>query len=124
MHKVLEEEVKVTKAMINKVVGDESLSKSAKMKALFDLGMTVKDIAVTLNVRYNFVYNVISNHVNVNGIQVERTVKTGKKEQIIELFQAGKSNKEISIELKTNYNYVYNTIKAFKASQPAQEEAK
>lgn len=123
MHKVLEEEVKVTKAMINKVVGDESLSKSAKMKALFDLGMTVKDIAVTLDVRYNFVYNVISNHVNVNGIQVERTVKTGKKEQIIELFQAGKSNKEISIELKTNYNYVYNTIKTFKASQ-AEQEAK
>lgn len=112
-------EVKVTKAMVTKVVNNEGLSKSAKMKELFDLGMEVKEIAEVMAVRYNFVYNVVSNYCNMNGIETAVTKKAGKKEAIIELFLAGKSNKEISIELKTNYNYVFNTLKAYKAEQAA-----
>lgn len=109
-------EFKMSKAAVAKIVGDESVSKSAKMKVLFEAGMELKTIAETLNVRYNFVYNVISNHVTVNGVAVEKNQKAGKKEAIIELHKAGKTNKEISAELKTNYNYVYNTIKAYKAT--------
>lgn len=123
MKKVQEGTTKVTKAGINKVVADETISKSGKMKLLFDMGLEVKEIATVMGVRYNFVYNVVSNYCNMNGIQVETQKKESKKDQIIELFLAGKSNKEISIELKSNYNYVFNTIKAYKASQPAETKA-
>ena len=118
MHKQLEENYKApTAGQIKKVVENEGLSKSAKMKELFEMGLEIKVIAEHLQVRYNFVYNVISNYVNMNGIPVETNKKVGKKDMIIELFLAGKTNKEISIELKTNYNYVYNTVKQYKASQ-------
>lgn len=117
MKKVLEQEVKVTKAAIDKVLNGEG-SKSQKMKDLFDLGLEVKEISQLMAVRYNFVYNVVSNYCNMNGIAVESAEKTGKKDQIIELFLAGKSNKEIAIELKTNYNYVFNVLKQYKAENP------
>lgn len=117
MHKKLGENYKApTAAQIKKVVENEGLSKSAKMKELFEMGLPIKDIAQHLGVRYNFVYNVISNYVNMNGIEVETTKKANKKDAIIELHKAGKTNKEISIDLKTNYNYVYNTVKQYKAS--------
>lgn len=120
MKKQMEQEVKVTKAMVTKVVNGEG-SKSGKMKDLFEMGMEIKEIATALDVRYNFVYNVISNHCNMNGIKVEKSQKAGKKEEIIKLFVEGKTNKEISIELKTNYNYVFNVIKQYKASQVVAE---
>jgi transposase len=101
----------------------EEVSKSQKMKNLFELGMEVKEISTLMGVRYNFVYNVISNYVNMNKIPTESQKKEGKKEQIIALFLEGKSNKEISIELSTNYNYVFNTLKAYKAEQPQEQKA-
>lgn len=100
---------------VQAVVNSE-VSKSQKMKELFELGLEIKEIAVLMAVRYNFVYNVVSNYVNMNGIQVEKNVKAGKKEAILEMWAAGKSNKEISIELKTNYNYVFNVVKTAKAA--------
>jgi transposase len=124
MRKVMEQEVKVTQAMINKVVNDEGMSKSSKMKALFDLGLEVKEIANILGVRYNFVYNVISNYCSMNGIKVETNKRESKRDQIIELHKQGLSNKEISIELKTNYNYVFNVIKAYKRAQEMEKESK
>lgn len=110
----IKNENKMTKAAIEKLVKDEAVSKSSKMKQLFSAGMSIKEIATLLDVRYNFVYNVISNYVTVEGVEVETTKKAGKKEAIIELFKQGKSNKEISAELKSNYNYVYNVLKAYK----------
>ena len=124
MRKVMEQEVKVTQAMIKKVVADEGMSKSAKMKALFDLGLEVKEIANVLGVRYNFVYNVVSNYCNTNGIPVETNKRESKRDKIIELHKQGLSNKEISIELKTNYNYVFNVIKAYKRAQEMEAEGK
>jgi len=120
MKKLLDQSVKGLDKKVQEVLASEA-SKSAKMKALFDLGLPVKEIAAVMDVRYNFVYNVVSNYCNMNGIQVETTKKEGKKDAIIQLYLAGKSNKEISIELKTNYNYVFNTIKQYKAANP--EEA-
>lgn len=120
--KVLGEDVKISKAAVEKVLKSEA-SKSNKMKELFDMGLEIKEISSLMNVRYNFVYNVISNYCNVNGIKVESTKKEGKKDQIIQLFLAGKSNKEISIELKTNYNYVFNVIKAYKAEHAPEAKA-
>lgn len=121
MKKVQEIGTIATLEQIDKVLGEETLSKSKKMLALFDLGMEVKEIAQIMAVRYNFVYNVVSNHCNMNGIQTETSAKEGKKDQIIALYNVGKSNKEISIELKTNYNYVFNVLKAYKAEHPKEE---
>lgn len=123
MKKLLEVEVAVTEEGIMSILNSE-MSKSKKMIALFDLGLETKEISDVMTkhegklVRYNFVYNVLSNHCNINSVPVETSEKTGKKDQIITMFLTGKSNKEISIELKTNYNYVFNTIKTYKKEHP------
>lgn len=107
---------KLTATQIKKILADETTSKSHKMKELFNAGHTIKEISAMLDVRYNFAYNVISNYITVYGVEVESTKQASKKDAIIELFKQGKSNKEISAELKANYNYVYNTIKAYKST--------
>jgi hypothetical protein len=122
MKKVINEtEVKnITGAMIKKILTNETLSKSKKMIAMFELGMEVKEIANIMTedegklVRYNFVYNVVSNYSTVNAIKTETNKKEGKKDLIIAMYLDGKTNKEISIDLRTNYNYVFNTIKDYK----------
>ena len=101
---------------VTKVLKAEG-SKSGKMKQLFDMGMDVKSIAELMGVRYNFVYNVVSNYANMNGMQLSTTKKTGKKDEIIALHLQGKTKKEISIDLKTNYNYVFNVLKQYQAEQ-------
>lgn len=105
----------LTTKQVQKVIQGDG-SKSAKMKTLFEAGMEIKEIATLMDVRYNFVYNVVSNHINMNGLAVEKNNKASKKDEIIKLYLENKSNKEISIELKTNYNYVFNTIKQYKNS--------
>lgn len=114
MKKLNVEKVLGTKA-IEKVVADETLSKSAKVKALFDGGMEVKAIAAALDIRYNFAYNVISNYIIVNEIEVETGRKASKKDAVWALLDEGKSAKEIAVELKTNYNYVYKLKKDWTA---------
>lgn len=108
-----------TKTQVAKVMADEGLSKSAKMRGLFDLGLDIKDISEACGVRYNFVYNVISNYVNINDIDVEKTQTSGKKDMILSLHLEGKTKTEISKLLKTNYNYVYKVIKDFQGEQAA-----
>lgn len=114
--------IKMSAAAQGKLVADPNLSKSAKIKQLFDAGNDVKTIASIMDIRYNFAYNVVSNYINMNDIQVNKDTKVNKKDLIIEQHIAGKSNKEISIELKTNYNYVFNTIKNYKMNQADQTE--
>ncbi|MMZ45194.1 hypothetical protein D3C76_169640 [compost metagenome] len=105
-----------------KVLADKEISKSQKMKDLFHLGYAVNEISDMLKVRYNFVYNVISNYVTVEGITVEKSEKFGKKDQIIALWLNGSTLKAISGELKTNYNYVYNVIKTYKLENPGVQQ--
>ena len=88
-------------------------SKSKAMVELYNEGLDIKQIAQAMDVRYNFVYNVISNHCRMNDIEL-RTNKgneNSKKVMIEKLFKEGKTNVEISKELKTNYNYVYKITK-------------
>ena len=97
---------------IQKIINN-STSKSKAMVALYNSGLEIKQIANIMQVRYNFVYNVVSNYCRINNIEL-RTNKNNtnsKKLQIEELFKAGKSNVEIAKELKTNYNYVYKITK-------------
>lgn len=109
MKKVMESKMseKVLAKKVEEVMGKEGVSKSGKMKELFNLGLEVKDIALMLGVRYNFVYNVVSNMVIIEGIEVESNRKASKKDAVWGLLDQGKTVKEIAIELKTNYNYIY-----------------
>lgn len=106
----------LSQAKVNKLVQDTELSKSAKIKQLFEAGYSVKQISELLSIRYNFAYNVISNHVNVNGLEVESTKQPSKKDDIIQLHISGSSLKQISIDLKTNYNYVHKIVKEYKST--------
>jgi galactitol-specific phosphotransferase system IIB component len=96
---------------IKKILVSE-ISKSEKMKKLFMGGLDVKSISEMMNVRYNFVYNVVSNMIRVNDMEKEvvKEVKENKKDEIIKLLKEGKSNIEICKKLKCNYNYVWKVV--------------
>lgn len=98
---------------INKLINDATLSKSKKFIALYNGGLEIKEIASLLNVRYNFVYNVISNYCRMNEVELRTNQVDGSSKKVLieELFKQGKSNTEIAKELKTNYNYVYKITK-------------
>lgn len=107
----------MTKNEIKKVLEGEG-SKSKKMLALYDGGMEIGEIAKAMDVRYNFVYNVVSNVCRKSGTEVRTTKKQGAvKNGIIALIQAGKTNTEIQKELGTNYNYVFKVRKEYEATQ-------
>ena len=98
---------------VMKIVNGEG-SKSSKMLRLYDEGMEIGAIAKLLGVRYNFVYNVVSNNCRKNGEDVRVSKKLGSvKESIIELIEKGMSNTEISRELGKNYNYVFKVRKEY-----------
>lgn len=101
---------------IKKILSGDT-SKSKKMVELYNGGLEIKQIAELMGVRYNFVYNVVSNYCRMNEVEL-RTNKdnsNSKKVQIEKLFREGKSNTEIAAELKTNYNYVYKITKSLTA---------
>lgn len=102
----------MTKKEINTILGSE-VSKSKKMVELYNAGLEIKEIATLMEVRYNFVYNVISNMCRMNDVELRTNKDSGnsKKALIIAMFNEGKSNTEIAKELKTNYNYVYKITK-------------
>ena len=77
---------------------NNATSKSKAMIELYNGGLDIKQIAQAMDVRYNFVYNVISNHCRMNDIEL-RTNKgneNSKKVMIEKLFKEGKTNIEIS----------------------------
>lgn len=92
-------------------------SKSSKIKRLFLIGYEIKEIANFLNIRYNFVYNVIQNFTIIQDIQTIQNNTISKKDEINRLFQENKSPKEIAIILKTNLNYIYKIIAEIKDNQ-------
>ena len=102
----------MTKKEITTIL-ESNESKSKKMIALYNGGMEIKEIATLMEVRYNFVYNVISNMCRMNDVELRTNKGNGnsKKAIIIEMMREGKSNTEIAKELKTNYNYVYKITK-------------
>ena len=97
---------------INKIINNAA-SKSKAMIELYNGGLEIKQIAQAMDVRYNFVYNVISNHCRMNDVELRTNQASGSSKKVLieQLFKEGKSNTEISKELKTNYNYVYKITK-------------
>jgi len=102
---------------INNIINNAA-SKSKAMISLYNEGLEIKQIAEAMNVRYNFVYNVISNYCRMNEVELRtnKVNESSKKVLIEQLFKEGKSNTEIAKELKTNYNYVYKITKALTAA--------
>ena len=98
---------------------NNATSKSKAMVELYNEGLDIKQIAEAMQVRYNFVYNVVSNYCRMNEVELRTNKENGnsKKAKIAELFAQGKSNTEIAKELKTNYNYVYKITKELMAAQ-------
>ena len=98
---------------------NNATSKSKAMIELYNGGLEIKQIAQAMDVRYNFVYNVVSNYCRMNEVELRTNKENGnsKKAQIAKLFAQGKSNTEIAKELKTNYNYVYKSTKELMAAQ-------
>ena len=97
---------------IQKIINNAS-SKSQAMVELYNQGLEIKQIANAMDVRYNFVYNVISNYCRMNDIELRtnKNNENSKKVMIEKLFHEGKTNVEIASILKTNYNYVYKITK-------------
>lgn len=109
---------KLTEKKFKELLENSEISKSSKIKRLFLAGYTIKEISNFLNIRYNFAYNVISNYVITEQVEVFKEVNVeSKKDLIIEQFKQGNSLKEISVNLRTNYNYVFNVVKSYKAEQ-------
>ena len=103
---------------IQKII-NTSTRKSQAMVELYNQGLEIKEIAEAMQVRYNFVYNVVSNYCRMNEVELRTNKENGnsKKAQSAELFAQGKSNTEIAKELNTNYNYVYKITKELMAAQ-------
>ena len=98
---------------VKKIMANEG-PKSSKMLALYNEGMQIGEIAKLMGVRYNFVYNVVSNDCRKSGNEVRVTRKQGTvKASIIERIDKGMSNTEISKELGINYNYVFKVRKEY-----------
>ena len=92
------------------------INKSQKMIQMYNEGLEIKEISTKMNVRYNFVYNVISNYCRMNDVELRtnKDNKDSKKSKIIELLQKGLTKTEVSKELKCNYNYVFKIEKEMK----------
>lgn len=108
---------RISKNQVEAILKDEKLSKSAKIRALFDGGLEVKEIATLLNIRYNFAYNVLQNHIIQNDIKVEKSERNSKKDEIIKLLNEGKSLVEVCKATKSNYNYVWKLNSELKAAK-------
>jgi len=109
----------MTNNEMQKIIASEG-SKSSKMVQLYNAGCEIGEIAKAMGVRYNFVYNVMSNECRMAGTEVRVTRRQGSvKKSIIELIEQGKTNTEISKLLGKNYNYVFKVRKEHEATKAA-----
>jgi hypothetical protein len=109
--KRLEAQVSWTKEEMMTVATNDTLSKSKRIQTLFDAGCTVKEIHVMMGVIYNHAYNVVSNYVIKNGIEVEKSVRAagnnGRKAQIKAMLEDGMKIIDIQRELRCDYSQVW-----------------
>lgn len=113
----------MTKKEASVVINNQEMSKSAKIRELFDGGWEIKAIAEALNIRYNFAFNVLQNHIIRNDIVVEKSERNSKKDEIVALLKEGKSLADVSRATKTNYNYIWKISKELKSETVVEEKA-
>lgn len=119
----LQVEEVATQEQVEAVVNEVALTKSGKIKALFVLGLEVKEIAVKTGYIYNMCYNVVTNYVLTNGLEVIKEKKTSKKDLVFDLFDQGMNNMMVAKETQTNYNYICKLRKEYKMiHEPKVEE--
>lgn len=111
---------KMNKKQIEELLKDEGVSKSEKMRELFETGLDSVEIAKLLKVRTNFTYNILNQYIlqlEVKGEQVdiERKRKDNTvKDRVLELLKENPelTNKELQIKLKILYpNQIYQSRK-------------
>lgn len=112
-----------TKEQIEAVVNNEGLTKSGKIKELFLLGLEVKEISIATGIVYNMCYNVVTNYVLTNGLEVVKEKKESKKDAIFAMFTEGMTNMQVAKETQTNYNYVCKLRKEWKVAKEQVVEA-
>ena len=80
----------MTKNAMNKVI-EGATSKSKAMVELYNAGCEIKEIAEAMQVRYNVVYNVVSNYCRMNEVELRTNKENGnsKKAMIAKLFKEG-----------------------------------
>lgn len=86
------------------------MSKSEQMRQMHDQGMTIAEIAKSLNANYSFCYGIIQKYTEKNGSEMNKTKKGSKSTTIRNLWDSGKTIGEISKELNTNYSYVWTVV--------------
>jgi hypothetical protein len=113
--KKLVEKVMETKEQ-GMVVEAKDMNKSEKIKALFEGGLEVKQISLLLGIRYNHAYNVIQNHVIVNGIEVIKSERAGspKKAEVVAILENGGKLIDAAKMTKSSYNYVWKVSQELK----------
>ena len=97
------------------------MSKSQKMRELYDQGMSVSQISKELGCRYQFVYQIISNYTN-GDIKNSNDKKDSKSEEFRKLFDEGLSVGEIAKTTNSNYTFVFQVIKKYKNSLTGETE--
>lgn len=90
---------------------NESTSKSEVMRKLYDDGQNVSQIAKLLKSHYSFVYGVIQRHCDDSGIEIRKSVKTSKSDEIRKLYDDGLTVGEVAKQLNSNYSFVFSVIK-------------
>lgn len=107
------------KELVDKIVADVKRSKSDRFIELYNGGLEIKEISELFDVRYNHVYNVVSEYCRMEDVElrVKKKAKSGVgKEQIVSLLLSGMSVVDVCAELKIRTNYVYKIKKELKDS--------
>lgn len=90
------------------------VSKSEKMRKLYDEGLNVSDISKLLDSHYSFVHGVIDKHTNGD---IRKVVKVSKSDEIRKLYDEGLNPGEIAKRLNSNYSFVFSVVKKHRESQ-------
>jgi DNA-directed RNA polymerase specialized sigma subunit len=98
----------MSKVKVEKVVESKS---SMIRRMYFDEGKEVSEISKETGIRYQMVYNIVSESCLKRGIEMRvREKGDSKKDRIVELFKEGRSLKDIARECDTYYNYVSKVV--------------
>lgn len=106
VEEVVVEEISQLQKLLN-----ESTSKSEVMRKLYDDGKSVSEIAKLLKSHYSFVYGVIQRHCDDSSIEMRKSVKTSKSDEIRKLYDEGLTVGEVAKQLNSNYSFVFSVIK-------------
>lgn len=103
---------KISKEGVKAIINNQDLTKSEKMRRLYDLGNDLAEIAKLVKVRYQFVWNVIDIHTQ--GEIRTQSNKTTKSDEFRKLFDEGKTCAQIAKITNSNNNFVNSVIKKHK----------